>query len=85
MSKGGDMNEPETHRDTSGEELTRGTLGAAWSTEMRLSAAQMHGDETPSWKAPREKSRRWSTARLIAIVVAAAAVLLIVLRIIGII
>ena len=84
MSKGGAMNEPEAHRDTSGEELTRGTLGAAWSTEMRLSAAQMHGDETPSWKAPREKSRRWSTARLIVVVVAAA-VLLIVLRIVGII
>jgi len=79
------MDEPEAHRDTSGEELTRGTLGASWSTEMRLSAAQMHGDETPSWKAPREKSKRWSTTRLIAIVVAAAAALLVLLRVVGVI
>lgn len=79
------MNEPEAHHDTSGEELTRGTLGAAWSTEMRLSAAQLHDDDTPSWKAPREKPERWSATRLIAIVVVAAAALLILLRVIGII
>ena len=79
------MDEPEAHRDTSGEELTRGTLGASWSTEMRLSAAQMHGDETPSWKAPREKQKRWSTARLVILVVAAGFAMIILLRVIGVI
>jgi len=80
------MNDPEAHRDTSGEDLTRGTLGAPQSIRMNLSAAQLHDHENePSWKAPRQKPQRWSTTRLITVVVVAAVVLLILLRVAGII
>jgi len=80
------MNDPEAHRDTSGEDLTRGTLGAQQSIRMNLSAAQLHDHENePSWKAPRQKPQRWSTTRLITVVVVAAVVLLILLRVAGII
>jgi hypothetical protein len=49
---------------------------------MRLSAAQLHDDkDEPSWKAPHEKPARWSTTRLITLVVVAAVILLIVLRV----
>jgi hypothetical protein len=79
------MNDSKTHRDTSGEELTRGTLGTAWSTEMRLSAAQLHDDkDEPSWKAPHEK-RGLSTAAIITIVIVVAVAVLIVFRVVGII
>jgi len=57
------------HQDTSGEELTRGTLGAQQSIRMNLSESQLHDHENePSWKAPHEKSGRWSTSRLITLV-----------------
>lgn len=57
-------------KDTSGEELTRGTLGAQQSIRMNLSAAQLHDHENePSWKAPRQKPARWSTTRTITIIV----------------
>ena len=57
-------------KDTSGEELTRGTLGAQQSIRMNLSAAQLHDHENePSWKAPRERSARWSTTRIITLIV----------------
>lgn len=62
------MTEQTGRKDTSGEELTRGTLGAQQSTRMNLSAAQLH-DHEPSWKAPRQKPARWSTARIITIIV----------------
>ena len=63
------MNDEKIHRDTSGEEFTRGTLGAQWSTRMNLSASQLHDHENePSWKAPREKQVRWSTTRIITII-----------------
>lgn len=76
------MNDPEVHRDTSGEEFTRGTLGAQQSIRMNLSAAQLHDHENePSWKAPRQKPERWSTTHLITIVVVVAVILLILLRI----
>ena len=56
-------------KDTSGEELTRGTPGAQQSIRMNLSAAQLHDHENePSWKAPREKQVRWSTTRIITII-----------------
>ena len=77
------MTEQKDHRDTSGEELTRGTLGAQQSIRMNLSASQLHDHENePSWKAPREK-RGISNAALIAIIVVLAVVLLIALRIAG--
>ena len=80
------MNDSKAHRDTSGEELTRGTLGAQQSIRMNLSASQLHDHENePSWKAAREKPERWSTTRVITIVVMAAAVLLILLKVTGII
>lgn len=64
------MNDEKTHRDTSGEELTRGTLGAQQSIRMNLSAAQLHDHENePSWKAPHEKQARWSTTRIITMIV----------------
>jgi hypothetical protein len=64
------MNDEKTPRDTSGEEFTRGTLGAQQSTRMNLSAAQLHDHENePSWKAPREKPARWSATRIITIIV----------------
>lgn len=54
------MTEQTGRKDTSGEELTRGTLGAQQSTRMNLSAAQLHDHENePSWKAPRQKPARW--------------------------
>jgi hypothetical protein len=71
-------------RDTSGEELTRGTLGAQQSVRMNLSAAQMHDHEQdPSWQAPREK--RMSTGAGVALIIVAGIVVLVVLRIIGVI
>lgn len=73
------MNDPEAHRDTSGEDLTRGTLGAQQSIRMNLSAAQLHDHENePSWKAPRQKPERWSTTRLITIVVLLAVLALVI-------
>ena len=79
------MNDEKTHRDTSGEELTRGTLGAPQSIRMNLSASQLHDHENePSWKAPREK-RGLSTAALIAIIVLVAVVALIAFRVAGVI
>ena len=79
------MNDPKTHRDTSGEELTRGTLSAQQSIRMNLSAAQLHDHESePSWKAPREK-RGISNAALIAIIVITAILILISLRVAGVI
>ena len=81
----GDVNDPKTHRDTSGEELTRGTLSAQQSIRMNLSAAQLHDHESePSWKAPREK-RGISTAALIAIIVVLLIVVLVLLRVAGVI
>jgi hypothetical protein len=72
------MSDRHDHRDTSGEELTRGTLGAQQSIRMNLSAAQLHDHESePSWKAP--PSGRWSTASLVAIVIAIAVLFLLVL------
>ncbi len=57
-------------KDVSGEELNRGTLGAQQSIRMNLSAAQLHDHENePSWKAPREKGARWSTQRIVTLVV----------------
>lgn len=64
------MTEQADRKDTSGEELTRGTLGAQQSIRMNLSAAQLHDHESePSWKAPREKTARGNTKRIITIVV----------------
>jgi len=58
------------HRDTKGEELNRGTLGAQQSIRMNLSASQLHDHENePSWKAPRQKPARWSTKRVVTIIV----------------
>ena len=80
------MTEQPDRKDTSGEELTRGTLGSQQSIRMNLSASQLHDHENePSWKAPRQKPQRWSTTRLITVVVVAAVVLLILLRVAGII
>ena len=79
------MTEQPDRKDTSGEELTRGTLGAPQSITMNLSASQLHDHENePSWKAPREK-RSLSTAALIAIIVLVAVVALIALRVAGVI
>jgi hypothetical protein len=73
------------HHDTSGEELTRGTLGAQQAIRMNLSAAQLHDHENePSWKAPEER-HGLSTGAIIAIIIAAAIVLLIALKIAGVI
>jgi hypothetical protein len=37
---------------------------------MNLSASQLHDHENePSWKAPRENQARWSTTRIITIIV----------------
>ena len=64
------MTEQADRKDTSGEELTRGTLGAQQSIRMNLSAAQLHDHENePSWKAPHEKGARWSTTRIITMIV----------------
>ena len=64
------MTEQTDRKDTSGEELTRGTLGAQQSIRMNLSASQLHDHENePSWKAPRENQARWSTTRIISIIV----------------
>ena len=79
------MTEQPDRKDTSGEELTRGTLGAPQSITMNLSASQLHDHENePSWKAPREK-RGLSTAALIAIIVLVAVVALIAFRVAGVI
>ena len=79
------MTEQPDRKDTSGEELTRGTLGAPQSITMNLSASQLHDHENePSWKAPREK-RGLSTAALIAIIVRVDVVALIALRVGGVI
>lgn len=79
------MTEQTDRKDTSGEELTRGTLGAQQSIRMNLSASQLHDHENePSWKAPREK-RGLSTAALIAIIVLVAVVALIAFRVAGVI
>jgi hypothetical protein len=79
------VNDPKAHRDSSGEEFTRGTLGAQQSTRMNLSASQLHdhGSE-PSWKAPHEK-RGLSIAAIITLVTVVAVAVLIVFRIVGII
>ena len=62
------------------------TLDGVMGGRSPLSAKQIRGDnDTPSWKAPREKAERWSTALLITIVVVAAAALLVLLRVAGII
>ncbi|HEY5387251.1 MAG TPA: hypothetical protein VIL79_05045 [Thermoleophilia bacterium] len=64
------MTDEKPHQDTSGEEFTRGTLGAQQSIRMNLSASQLHDHENePSWKAPHEKSGRWSTSRVITLIV----------------
>ena len=64
------MTEQPDRKDASGEELTRGTLGSQQSIRMNLSASQLHDHENePSWKAPREKSGRWSTSRVITLIV----------------
>jgi len=48
----------------------RGTLGTQRSDRMWLSADQLHDNEDePSWKAPREKPARWSTTRIITLIV----------------
>jgi hypothetical protein len=79
------VTEQPDRKDTSGEELTRGTLGAPQSITMNLSASQLHDHENePSWKAPREK-RGLSTAALIAIIVRVDVVALIALRVGGVI
>ena len=79
------MTEQPDRKGTSGEELTRGTLGAPQSIRMNLSASQLHDHENePSWKAPREK-RGLSTAALIAIIVLVAVVALIAFRVAGVI
>ena len=79
------MTEQPDRKDTSGEELTRGTLGAPQSIRMNLSASQLHDHESePSWKAPREK-RGISTAALIAIIVVLLIVVLVLLRVAGVI
>jgi len=79
------VTEQPDRKDTSGEELTRGTLGAPQSIRMNLSASQLHDHENePSWKAPREK-RGLSTAALIAIIVLVAVVALIAFRVAGVI
>ncbi len=58
------MTEQPDRKDTSGEELTRGTLGSQQSIRMNLSASQLHDHENePSWKAPKESSRRFGTRR----------------------
>jgi hypothetical protein len=73
------MNDEKTHRDTSGEELNRGTLGAQQSIRMNLSASQLHDHENePSWKAPREKPERWSTTRIFTLVVLLATLALVI-------
>ena len=48
----------------------RGTLGTSGrSDRMFLAADQLHDQEDePSWKAPREKQARWSTKRIITII-----------------
>lgn len=70
---------PRDREDTSGEELTRGALGAQQSIRMNLSAAQLHdhGNE-PSWKAPRERRARWSAQRAITLAVLLAILALVV-------
>ena len=36
----------------------------------QLNADQLHGDtRTPSWKAPRQKGARWSTQRIVTLVI----------------
>ena len=48
----------------------RGTLGPQRSDRLWLSAEQLHDHENePSWKAPREKQRGWSTQRIITMIV----------------
>ena len=64
------MTDQSGRKDTSGEEFTRGTLGAQQSTRMNLSASQLHDHENePSWKAPPQKPARWSTTRIITVIV----------------
>jgi hypothetical protein len=65
------MIDEQQYRDTSGEELTRGTLGAQQSIRMNLSARQLHDHENdPSWKAPHDPPhRRWSTTRIVTLAV----------------
>jgi hypothetical protein len=70
---------PRDREDTSGEELTRGTLGAQQSIRMNLSAAQLHDHKNePSWKAPRERRARWSAQRAITLAVLLAILALVV-------
>jgi hypothetical protein len=51
----------------------RGTLGQppmGGGDHLYLSADQLHDhDDQPSWKAPREKRGRWSTRRIVALIV----------------
>jgi hypothetical protein len=49
----------------------RGTLGTSGRADrMFLSAEQLHDhDNEPSWKAPPEKRRGWTTQRIITLVV----------------
>jgi hypothetical protein len=48
----------------------RGTLGTQRSDRMWLSAEQLHDHEDePSWKAPHDKQSRWSTTRIITLIV----------------
>jgi hypothetical protein len=58
---------PPTEKDA---HPNRGTLGTQRSDRMWLSAEQLHDHENESsWKAPRQKPARWSTSRLITIIV----------------
>jgi len=58
---------PPTEKDA---HPNRGTLGTQRSDRMWLSAEQLHDHEDePSWRAPRQKPARWSTTRLITIIV----------------
>ena len=48
-----------------------GTLGGGYAgTKLNLSASQLHDHESePSWKAPRDKGARWSTQRIVTLIV----------------
>ena len=50
----------------------RGTLGQppmGGGDHLYLSAEQLHDDDKPSWKAPRQRPARWSTTRIVTIIV----------------
>ena len=83
MSRGAVGTPPPTEKDA---HPNRGTLGTQRSDRMWLSAEQLHDHEDePSWRAPRQKPGRWSTMRIVTIIVLVAVVALITLSVSGVI